>query len=282
MRHGSLVLRVPVLTYHSVNIAGDDYARNDHVAFAADLEAIHAMGLRIVPAHVLVDALSGQSTVDLDRAVVLTCDDGCDLDFRELVHPTFGPQLSFHHAMLGFRSKHGTEAQPGLHLTSFVIADPEARQRMERECLAGQPWMGEHWWRDARDSGLFAIENHSYDHNHPCLDSPGPHGLVRGDFHVIGTDAQAEFEIGGAQRYLADRLAPHQPSLFCYPFGHANEFLRNDWLPKHGPEIGLKAAFGDGAQPVTANSDRWNLPRYVCGWHWRDPDALAAILSGEA
>jgi len=47
--------------------------------------------------------------------------------------------------------------------------------------------------------------------------------------------------------------------------------------PRH-----VGAAFGDGAQPVTPAADRWNLPRYICGWHWKSPDALAAILRGAA
>jgi hypothetical protein len=40
----------------------------------------------------------------------------------------------------------------------------------------------------------------------------------------------------------------------------------------------MRAAFGDGAVPADTNSDRWNLPRYICGWHWKSPDGLRAIL----
>src|SRR5690606_8365742 len=38
-------MRVPILTYHAVNIAGNDYADNDHVAFAADLRLIDDLRL---------------------------------------------------------------------------------------------------------------------------------------------------------------------------------------------------------------------------------------------
>lgn len=41
---------VPVLAYHSMKVSGAGHADNDHVAFAEDLERIHALGLRIVPA----------------------------------------------------------------------------------------------------------------------------------------------------------------------------------------------------------------------------------------
>ena len=40
----------------------------------------------------------------------------------------------------------------------------------------------------------------------------------------------------------------------------------------------MRAAFGDGATPITLDSDRWNLPRYICGHHWKSADELRAIL----
>ncbi len=40
----------------------------------------------------------------------------------------------------------------------------------------------------------------------------------------------------------------------------------------------LRAAFGTDARPVGLDSDRWNLPRYVCGRDWRSPDALVQFL----
>ena len=64
------VFRVPILAYHAINIAGNDYADNDHVAFAADLRLIDDLGLRIVPAHWVVDQLLGTTNRDLSRCVV--------------------------------------------------------------------------------------------------------------------------------------------------------------------------------------------------------------------
>src|SRR6185312_11590224 len=93
------VLRVPVLTYHAVNIAGNDYANNDHVAFAADLRLITDLGLRIVPLHWVVDQLLGTADRDLSRCVALSCDDGSDFDFFDLVYPTHGPQRSLFNCM---------------------------------------------------------------------------------------------------------------------------------------------------------------------------------------
>lgn len=270
-------MRVPILTYHGVNVAGREYSGNDHVAFAADLALIARLGLRIVSVQQIVDALLGRSAHDLSSCVALTCDDGTDLDYFDLDWPGYGCQRSFFNILLDFRRKHGRTAQPTLHLTSFVIADPAARAAMDRACLFERDWMGGRWWRAAQASGLVAISNHSWDHNHPCLPGPGPHGLVRGNFHAVTDEYQAEVEIAQAQESLSYVLG-RAPTLFCYPFGHVAEFLRSDWLPRRGPEIGLEAAFGDGAVPVTRDSDRWNLPRYICGWHWKTPDELEAIL----
>lgn len=271
-------MQVPILTYHGVNIAGNAYDGNDHVAFAADLELIHRLGLRIVPVHWVVDQLLGHTDRDLRGCVALTCDDGSNFDYDDLDHPDHGVQLSFYNALADFRRRHGRAAQPNLHLTCFVIADPAARARMDTACLVGRDWMRQDWWRDAQASGLIAIENHSWDHNHPCLDSPGPHGLVRGDFFAVASEAQAEFEITQAQHYIAEQMKPDSARLFCYPFGHVNSFLKDDWLPRRGPSVGLDAAFGDGAVPVTLHSPRWNLPRYICGWHWKTPERLEEIL----
>jgi hypothetical protein len=160
-------MRVPVLAYHAVNIAGNEYATNDHVAFAADLRLIDDLGLRIVPLHWVVDQVIGAADRDLTGCVALTCDDGSAFDFHDLDHPTHGPQRSLFNCLQDFIAERGAQAQPDLHLTSFVIASPEARERMDQACLAGLGWMGEDWWREANESGLMAIENHSWDHNHP-------------------------------------------------------------------------------------------------------------------
>ena len=38
-------MKAAILTYHSQNVAGEETGINDHVALAADLEAMHAAGL---------------------------------------------------------------------------------------------------------------------------------------------------------------------------------------------------------------------------------------------
>lgn len=273
-------MHVPVLTYHAINISGNDYATNDHVAFAADLRLIDDLGLRIVPLQWVIDQVTGAADRDLDRCVALTCDDGSLFDFEDLDHPTHGMQRSLYHCMRDFIAERGAEAQPDLHLTAFVIASPHAREQMDVSCLVGRGWMGDAWWPLAVETGLISIENHSWDHNHPCLPSPGIDGMPRGSFLDVDTMERATDEIVAATDFINTRIAPHRTTIFCYPFGHVSDYLRDTYFPRHMDAHGMLAAMGDGATPVTADSNRWNLPRYICGWHWKSSDALREILNG--
>ncbi|HEX6833406.1 MAG TPA: polysaccharide deacetylase family protein [Rudaea sp.] len=268
-------MRIPILAYHSANIAGNDYANNDHVAFAHDLALIAELGLRIVPAHWIVDQMLGRCARDLSRSVVLTCDDAPALDYYDLSHPQYGQQKGLINLLREFDGRHAPGSHP--HLTCFAIASPQARARMDEQCLAGQGWMTDEWW--SASNGHFSIENHSWDHNHPCLgDTPV---LPRGDFHCVDNADRAEYEIAQAQDFFAAKLGA-SPSLFCYPYSHVNDYLSREWLPTRGAQIGLEAAFGDGCRPAEETSDRWNLPRYICGWHWKSADELRALLNDAA
>lgn len=272
-------MRVPVLAYHAVNVGGNDYANNDHVAFAADLRMIDDLELRIVPLHWIAEQLLGLAERDLSRCVALTCDDGSDFDYVDLDHPSHGLQRSLFNCLNDFRSELGCDKQLDLHLTSFVIASPDARSEMDRQCLVGRGWMNEQWWNAAADSGLMAIECHSWEHNHPALGATGIDGVVRGTFDVVDTLARAEHEIAKAMAYLDKRMTPHKVSQFAFPFGHGNPFLIDDYLPNRGAQLGLMAAWSTDGRAVVATDNRWNLPRFVCGWHWKSPEELRRILS---
>ena len=271
-------MRTPILTYHAVNVAGTEYAGNDHVALAADLRLIDELGLRIVPLHWLVEQHVGVAERDLSNTVALSCDDGTDLDFYDLDLGGHGVQRSFYNVMRDFIAERGEPAQPDLHLTCFVIASAQAREQMDRNCLESRSWMNESWWGAAQATGRVAIENHSWDHNHAEVRLPGIDGMTRGSFLEVTNVARADAEIIDAARYIDERIAPARTTLFCYPFGHVPEYLRSDYLPNRIEQHGMQAAFGDGAEPMTMSSDRWNLPRYICGWHWHSPDELRAIL----
>lgn len=92
----------------------------------------------------------------------------------------------------------------------------------------------------------------------------------------------ADAEIRRAQEQLA-RVAPNPGTgLFAYPYGQSNEYLVQEYLPRFGRAMGLRAAFGDWAGYVHASSDRWNLPRFVFGRDWKSPAELRTILERTA
>lgn len=269
---------VPVLTYHAGLIDGPAYCQNDHVALAADLRVIAESGRRVVPLSWVVDALLGRRDWDsLRDAVALSCDDGTVFDaVRGRHYGGHGPQPS----LLGVLEDWVAEApvtRAEASLTSFVIASPEARAVMDRECLFDANDLSSEWWLAARDSGHFSFGSHGWDHNHPVLPAVPEIGLVRGDFHAINDAAKAAYQITQAQVFLAHALG-EAPPLFAYPFGHVPPFLRDDWLPRHGPSLGLEAAFDTTPAHVAPGAHRWQLPRYVCRWHWRSPNALRRVL----
>ena len=197
-------LRVPVLTYHAANVAGPDYAQNDHVALAADLAMLAAGGWRVVPLQWVVEQRLGLADRDLHRCVALSADDGTVLDVADADWPGQGRQRGFLGCLEDAAAMH-----PGLspHLTSFVIADPHARAVLDRECLHGLGWMDEDWWAAAAASDRLAIGCHSWDHNHPVL-APADDGMPRGDFFVVDTEARARAQVDDALAYIDARIAP--------------------------------------------------------------------------
>jgi hypothetical protein len=275
-------MRVPVLTYHSINIRGTDYADNDLVAFGEDLEHLNRAGWRVVPLGWITDQLLGRATRDLTRCVALTCDDGTALDHDNLVHPTAGPQVSIFNRLRAFRARHGAGVQPDLHMTSFVIASPRARQAIDTKAILGQDWMRDDWWAAASASGLMAIENHSWDHNHPNCDWPGIDGMPRGHFGAVDNAVRAAYEIELAADYIDARVPGTRTRQFCYPFGHVPPYVRDEWLPTHADRLGIDGAWADGARPVEPTSHRFELPRYICGWHWKSPAELDRLLADAA
>jgi hypothetical protein len=87
-------MRVPVLTYHAMNVGGRGYPDNDHVALAQDLDLIRRCGFRIVPLARVVAALLGGSAPVPERALALSFDDGAWFDWYDLElrqHPARSP-----------------------------------------------------------------------------------------------------------------------------------------------------------------------------------------------
>jgi peptidoglycan/xylan/chitin deacetylase (PgdA/CDA1 family) len=253
----------PVLTYHSQNVRGNTHADNDHVALAEDLAAVLASGRRIISLDQLIDWLEGVvPDVVVANAVVLTFDDGCDFDVRDIEYPGHGIQRSFL-AILEDVVSHSAEGDhPGLHATSFVIASKEARERIDAGSLFGHGWISDDWWRATDAGGLLSVENHGWDHNHPDLE-----GDSRGNFHTVDTHEQCMAQVVQAARAIEVHTR-RRPRYFTYPFGESSEYIREVFFPNFQGEHGCRAALGTDPGQVSRDTNRWNLPRYVCGRDW--------------
>ena len=81
-----------------------------------------------------------------------------------------------------------------------------------------------------------------------------------------------------AQRTIDKQTQCGALKIFCYPYGDVPSFLCDEYLPTKGAAAGLEAAFGTGGDLVRPNSNLWNLPRLVCGEHWREEGALLPLI----
>lgn len=265
--------RVPVLAYHAMNVAGNSYETNDHLALAHDIATLTRGGVRVVPVMQVVEAVERASFAGLEGCAAITFDDGSDFDFHDLPHPRWGLQRSMLNVLQDARARGG---QPTLEASAFVIVSPQARRELDRACIAGRGWWNDTWWPVAESTGLVKIESHGWDHNHHMLPfrvSCAP----RGTFDLrLWNDANAE--IAQASTLLRRWRKRGGDVLFAYPYGAANAFLAHEYFPRD-PSHGVRAAFTTEPGPVTQGANRWVLPRFVCGQHWRTPKQFEALLS---
>ena len=273
-------MKIPILTYQPMHIDGNDYRANDLRALASDLRQITEAGFRIVPLRTVIDAWLDDRELG-GKLVALASNAGADFDYRDLAHPKAGMQRSAINVLRDFAAENPGK-QEELHITSFVIASPEARATLDSTCMIGEGWWSDAWWKAAIESRLMHIANHSWDHNHETLPEAFSQGVARGTFLPINSKSLADYEI----RRAADFLRTHAPNpgtgLFAYPYGEASAYLTQEYFPSYGEEIGIKAAFTDQAGLFEPDADRWRIPRFVCGRDWTSPAGLQAILDAAA
>ena len=268
-------MRAYVLTYHSGNVAGNDYATNNLVALAHDLAQLRALGVPVVPLRDIVAALLGHDAGRLPEPVAaLTLDDGLDFDFVELVHPFHGAQPSVRTVLERHERAHGER----MHATSFVIASPDARRQIAAREMLGYAWIGEHWWAAAVASGRFDIGNHGWDHVSPSVTTAAEPDGKAGSFRHVDTFEEADLQVRVAREYIVARAPNPGAAFFAYPYGDESAYAADDYLPRHVERHGTVAAFTGRPAPIHAQSDRWRLPRYTCGLDWRSTAELARIV----
>jgi hypothetical protein len=273
-------MKAAVLTYHSHNISGAEYGRNDHVALAIDLEALRAADARFTSLAEIAKAVT-QGRIDDEGPlhVGLSFDDGPVFDYRDFEHPRFGPQRGFAGVMQDFHAAHPDAPPP--RATSFVIASPDARNAMERAPDCGYPflrdWLADDWWQEAASGPWIDIGNHSWDHVHHAPDHVALSRDVRDDFTAVTTYPDADGQVRRAASFINAKIGG-RCTLFAYPFGHVSDYLAKDYLPHRSGEHGMQAAFGVAAGRVPSGCSRWIIPRMVCGHHWHHTDELLALL----
>ncbi len=272
-------MQIPILCYHSHIITHSGYTGNGHVALEADLKLIAAQGKTVIPLTRVVRALLAQeNSPALENAVVITFDDGSKADYLPIDHPEFGPQPGFY-AIMSNHAAIYPDQHPDLHATSFVIACPNARHNMDQKCLFGLNWMNDDWWPQAEASHLLSIESHSWDHNNSVCDGV-PAGT--GDqFYSVNNYAMADHQIREAATSIAE-VSGRRPEVFAYPYGHVNQYLEHEYFPDYQAEHAMRCALTTKPDYVTPDTSPWAVPRFVHGEHWRDPDALIAIINGQA
>ena len=272
-------MRVVVLAYHSQNVSGHQYASNDHIALAADLAEIQRRALPLISLHQVAQALLSKNFSALPPiAVALSCDDGTLLDWEDFEHPDYGRQSSFDSIVTAHLRITGES--PENMLTAFVIASKEARRAIDIGCYGGIPLSNDRWWREAAISRRVAIENHSWDHVHACVPVVAQQTQIKSDFRAVATLNDADRQIRQAADFIDRALTgtDHFTSLFAYPYGHVNDYLAKEYLPHHVEEHRVQAAFTTVPEMLTHDSDRYQLPRFVCGEAWNTPEEFSRIL----
>lgn len=269
--------RIPILTYHGLHCPGWSYPENDHVALEQDLDLLESLSFRVVSLDYVVRLLQsgGSLKPEHPRLVALSFDDGTDLDYEDFHHADYGYLKSFRRILL---------ESPRLGLdggcpqaTSFVIASPEAREELDRTCIAGRGQWRDYWWAESARNGPIAIANHSWDHTHATLKNLVVEPRHQGRFDSISDFETADAEILQAEQYIRQKTDHRSKPFFAYPYGHSNDFLVAEYFPAR--EAYFEAAFVTLGRPVTASDSRWAIPRLVCGEHWRSPEELAGILA---
>ena len=266
-------MRAVILTFHAIR-CGEGYANNDHIAFDETLAQLCALKLPIRPLHEYVAALTNPILRWRlpSKFVVLTCDDGEISEVKTKTSAQGLQTLSFAALQQKYLRQQALISGT-LHLTSFVIASANARRQI---CPDGV--LADDWWREAALSPLMAIENHSWDHCHMDVAEIAQHAQRKGTFEGVDNYADADKQIRQAARTIDALIAPAKTSLFAYPYGDTNAYLIEEYFPRFQTEHKMKAALTTAPNPVTKHTNRWAMPRYVCGHHWKSSDELRHLL----
>jgi peptidoglycan/xylan/chitin deacetylase (PgdA/CDA1 family) len=270
-----------VLTFHARNISGNDYATNDHVALDESIALARRLKVPILRLSEVVSRFRGGAFASLPpRFACITFDDGSDYEWLDLAHRLHGAQRSMVSVLRSHsRRVLGVKWLRWAGATSFVIASPVARSEMAGPADENPDRLLDTWWASAQASGLLDIGTHGWNHVHPDVSEMRSRPELVEAFDRIANKDDADLQIRTAHAFIRDKAGPEAGRLFAYPYGQVSEYIANEYLPSQREVV---AAFTTEPRPWTADCDRWRLPRYVCGWHWKTLGDLEHLLSGPA
>ena len=126
-----------------------------------------------------------------------------------------------------------------------------------------------------------SIENYNWDHAHEMVGTQLISPEDPGSFYNVKSESLAEAQILQAHEYINSICsgAGHMSTLFADTYGHTNNLLTGDFLPKQGEEAGILGAFSTAAEFVSKDTDRFAIPGLVCGEHWALPHEFEDILT---
>ncbi len=273
-------MRVPILTYHSLDATGTTYETNNHVALEIDLRVIRGCGFRVIPLSAVVDALLNEGPDLPHNCVAISFDDAPDFDYFDVYRPELGHVKGFARILREATPLFTRLSGLGQKVcgTSFAIASRRAREVLDRTCIAGFGEWRDDWWREAHRGGYLRIANHSWDHTHETLPEVQQRDQRKGDFFGIDNYEDADAQIRQAEDFIEAKLGCPSARLFAFPYGEPVDYLVQEYLPNFISEHKQRAAFINDSRCVTDATNRWCIPRYVCGWQWKTPEGLQQIL----
>jgi peptidoglycan/xylan/chitin deacetylase (PgdA/CDA1 family) len=269
-----------VLTFHSHNISGGDYATNDHVALDRALTLLEGLRIPVLRLLDVVRHLRAGTFARLpERFACITFDDGSDYDWRDLEFPGHGPQRSMG-AILRAHSRKllGLLWTRRAHATSFVIASPEARREIAASALGNPALMTDTWWREAQRSGLMDLGTHGWNHVHPAVSEMASRPELIEHFERIDNARDAQMQVGQAFDAIRATAGGDAGLIFAYPYGQVSEFVAATYLPAQSRIVAAVAAV---PHPVVRDTDPWRVPRYVCGPDFDSDESLRQIVTIE-
>ena len=267
-----------ILTFHSHNVSGANYATNDHVALDATLTLLERLRIPVLRLLDVARRLRAGTFGALPpRFACITFDDGSDYDWRDIEFAGHGVQRSMFSILRSHsRSLLGLTWLRRAHATSFVIASPGARHEIAASAFADPALMTDAWWARAQRSGLMDIGTHGWNHVHPAVSEMSSRPDLVERFDRIDGARDAELQVDRAFRAIQQTAGRDAGLVFAYPYGQVSNYLADVYFPA---QQNIVAAVAARPEPLRADTDCWRVPRYVCGPDWKSDQDLEGLLN---